>query len=77
MFHDDPWVLRDLQPALPKSFHFLSVKVFLALLRGDAKCQGNKITGSVLCYSIVMGGGPGCLGQEAHSPRRSKACAML
>lgn len=54
--HDDPWVLRDLQPALPKPFHFLSMKFFSALLGVDAKCQGSKITGSALWLQHRDGG---------------------
>lgn len=54
--HDDPWVLRDLQPALPKFFHFLSMKFFSALLGVDAKCQGSKITGSALWLQHRDGG---------------------
>lgn len=56
VLHDDPRILRDLQPALSKSFHFLSMNFFLALLGVDAKCQGSKITGSVLWLQHRDGG---------------------
>lgn len=56
VLRDDPWVL---QPPHPKSLHFLSMKFFLALLRGAAKCQDHKITGLCSLVTAMVSGGGG------------------